>query len=107
MKKTLFLRLLIHSFKFADVLLSSSIIPILHVYLGKFRTSSTLEKIKSVNAVSSGPCILGFTMYTDPVLELVLFLISCSAAAVVINASIIPSGISLPSFNKIDELVIR
>ena len=57
-----FLRLLIHSFKFADVLRSSSIIPILHVYLGKFKTSSTLEKIKSVNAVSSGPCILGFTI---------------------------------------------
>ena len=61
-KKTLFFKVLMHSFKLDDVLLSSSIIPILQVYFFKPKTSSTLEKIKSVNAVSSGPCIFGLTI---------------------------------------------
>ena len=61
-KNTLFFSVLMHSFKLDDVLLSSSIIPILQVYCSKPKTSSTFEKIKSVNSVSSGPCILGLTI---------------------------------------------
>ena len=61
-KKTLFLNTLMHSFKLTEVLLSSSIIPQLQVYFFNPNNSSTLEKIKSVNAASSGPCIFGFTM---------------------------------------------
>ena len=106
-KKTLLLSVLIHSFKLTEVLLSSSIIPHLIVFFLSFNTSSTFEKILSVNAVSSGPCILGLTIYIEPVLELPLFFISCIAAAEVINASIIPSGTSEPSFNIIAEFVIR
>ena len=70
MKKTLLFNVLIHSFKFTDVLLSSSIIPHLIVFFSSFNTSSTLVNILSVKAVSSGPCIFGFTIYIDPVLEL-------------------------------------
>ena len=107
MNTTLFFTDRMHSFKFTVVLLSSSIIPILIVYFFKPRTFSTFSNIKSVKATSSGPCIFGLTIYTDPVREFPLFLKSCIAAAVVINASIIPSGISEPSFNKIDGLVIK
>ena len=107
MKKTLFFSDLIHSFKFADVLLSSSIMPILQVYCFIPKTSSTLLNIRFVKAVSSGPCIFGLTIYIDPFFEFFFFFKSCNAAAVVINASIIPSGTSLPSFNNIEGLVIR
>ena len=47
---------------FADVLLSSSIIPHFIVFFSNFKTSSTFVKIKSANSVSSGPCIFGFTI---------------------------------------------
>ena len=100
----------IHSFKFALVLLSSSIIPILTVFNGNPKIFSTLEKISSVNATSSGPCILGFTMYTEPFKE---FRIpedldkSCIAIIIVHIASIKPSPTSLPELSNTLGLVIK
>ena len=89
------------------VRLSSSIIPTLIEYFSIPRISSTLPNRLFVKATSSGPCILGLTIYTELVLELILFLKSCNAHSVDINASKIPSGISVSSFSIIAELVIR
>ena len=107
MKKTLLFNVLMHSFKLTEVRLSSSIIPHLIVFFSSFRTSSTRLNILSVKAVSSGPCILGLTIYIEPFLEFPFLLRSCNAAAEVMNASIIPSGTSDPSSKIIDGLVIR
>ena len=48
-----------------------------------------------------------FNNIKEPVLEFFLFLKSCNAQRVDINASIIPSGISDPSFKIIAGLVIK
>ena len=45
----------------------------------------------------------GFTIYTEPVLEFFLFLKSCKEHKVDTNASILPSGISDPSFKIIED----
>ena len=98
---------LIHSFKLTVVLLSSSIIP---TFIENFlipKASSTFSNKVFVNSTSSGPCIFGFTIYTDLVLEFFLFLKSCKAHKVDTNASIIPSGISDLSLKIIDGFVIR
>ena len=87
---------LIHSFKFIVVLLSSSIIPIFIVLFGNPSIFSTAANNSIVKATSSGPCIFGFTIYTEPVLELFFpFLRSNMDIMVVITVSIIPSGTSL------------
>ena len=49
-------------FKFTEVLLYSSIIPMRIWFFFKFKTFSTFLKINSVNLHSSGPCILGLTI---------------------------------------------
>ena len=98
---------LIHSFRFTVVLRSSSIIPILTVFFFNFKTFSTLSKSLLVNETSSGPCIFGFTIYTEPVLEFFLFFKSCFAHSTVIKPSKIPSGISEPSLNSMELLFIR
>ena len=75
-------------------------------YDEEFPTFTTSNK-ELVKATSSGPCIFGLTIYTEPVLEFFLFLKSCKAHKEEKKASIIPSGISYPSFKIIDGLVIK
>ena len=78
------------------------------MYCGRPRAFSTSVKISSVKETSSGPCIFGLTMYTDPVTELPDFRSrSCIAIATVNIASMKPSPISLPSESKIAGFVIR
>ena len=62
MNTVLSLAALMHSFRLTVVRLSSSIIPILRVFLFNSSASSTSEKILQANLTSSGPCILGLTM---------------------------------------------
>ena len=79
-----------YSFRFTEVLLSSSIIPHLIVFGLIFKTFSTLLKSSLVKLHSSGPCILGLTIYIEPVLEFFFNLRSCIEHIEVINSSIIP-----------------
>lgn len=51
----------IQAFKFTEVLLSSSITPILMVLGGSYKAFSTIENNLLANSTSIGPCILGFT----------------------------------------------
>mmetsp|Transcript_8825 Transcript_8825/g.29146 ORF Transcript_8825/g.29146 Transcript_8825/m.29146 type:complete len:238 (-) Transcript_8825:860-1573(-) len=81
--------------RFRVVRRSSSITPILIVLRGMPSTSSTLPNISTTKSPSSGPCIFGLTMYSEPAFELTSRdrpLRSCSAAAAVSIASTIPSG---------------
>ena len=96
-----------HSFRFNDVRLSSSIIPHLIVYFSNLKTFSTFSKIKLVKEHSSGPCCFGLTIIIDPVLEFFFSLRSCIEHNDVTNASSIPSGISDPSLSRIHGLVIK
>jgi hypothetical protein len=67
-------------------------------------------KISTAKATSSGPCIFGLTTYIEPVAELArrpLEPMSCRAISPVMNASMKPSGISLPSPSRMAGLVIR
>ena len=109
-KITLCLAISIHSFKFTVVLLSSSIIPSFTVFSGKLKILSTSENKSQVNFTSSGPCILGFTIYILFVFEFLytpLPIMSCMAIHTVKKASIIPSGTSLPFRSLIAGLVIK
>ena len=107
---TLSLAILIHSLRFIVVRLSSSMIPIFTVRGCKPSAISTAAKRSQVNLTSSGPCILGLTIYILLVLLFTVFPVlkmSCFAIAIVNIASIIPSKTSLPSLSKIAGLVIR
>ena len=100
----------IHSFRLTVVRRSSSMMPIFIVKRGKPSASSIRPNNTSANATSSGPCILGLTMFTEPAVEFwngALPFRSCIAIRVVIMPSMIPSGTSAPSASKIAGLVIR
>ena len=100
----------IHSLRLTVVRRSSSIIPTFMVLRGKLSASSTRPNSSVVNATSSGPCIFGLTMLIEPVVEFLTLLLplrSWMAIMAVTMPSIIPSGISEPSSNKIAGLVIR
>ena len=53
----------IHCFRLIVVLLSSSMIPIFNVFFSKPNASSIRPNNSTVAATSSGPCILGLTIY--------------------------------------------
>ena len=100
----------IHSLRFTVVRRSSSMMPILRVFGAMPRAASTRPKSSTANAVSSGPCILGFTTYTDLVREfrwLLLPFRSCREIKLAIMASMMPSKISSPAWSRIAGLVIR
>ena len=102
----------IHALRLTLVRRSSSMMPSLTVFAGKPRMASTRPKSSLAKATSAGPCILGFTMYTEPVRELPkacsLFRFkSCSAIVTVTTASKMPSKISLPLPSIIAGLVMR
>ncbi len=99
MKITRSLASRMHSFRLTVVRRSSSMMPIFRVFSGRPRASSTRSNSSTAKATSSGPCIFGFTMYTEPVRLLrgpSVFFRSCMAASTVIMASMMPSGISSP-----------
>ena len=77
---------------------SSSMMPILSEVGATPNIRSTRANSSTANATSSGPCILGFTIYTDPsrLLRRALGLRSCIAISEVTAASSIPSGMSAP-----------
>ena len=76
---------------------SSSMIPIFSVACGRPRNCSTRVNISQAKAISSGPCILGFTIYTEPSRLLRRAFRSCIAISAVTAASSMPSGISAPA----------
>ncbi|MCY1178065.1 hypothetical protein D9M73_184000 [compost metagenome] len=89
---------------------SSSMMPTFRVLRGRPSMSSIRPNNSLVNAASSGPCIFGLTMYTDPVrlfLRLLLPLRLWIAARLVTRPSRMPSGTSLPSLSRIASMVIR
>ena len=102
---------LMHSFKFSVVLRSSSIMPTLIVLRDSLSASSILANRSQVNCTSSGPCILGFTIFTEPLRlllrPLLLPLRSCIAASTVIMPSSIPSGTWLPFLSNTASMVIK
>ena len=100
----------IHSFKLTEVRRSSSIMPTLIVKRSRPRASSIRPNNSLVNATSSGPCILGFTMLMLLAVEFWYGLLpfkSCIAISEVIMPSMMPSGTSLPFSSMIAGLVIR
>eukprot|EP00438_Fugacium_kawagutii_P018735 Skav212364 [mRNA] locus=scaffold3038:151117:151527:- [translate_table: standard] len=100
MKKTRSDACRMHSRRLAEVRRSSSIMPILIVLRRKPKNSSARPKSREVKAISSGPCCLGFTIYTEPSREFInrpVPLRSCKAAAVVTRQSTNPSGTCFPS----------
>ena len=112
MKATRLAAAAIHAFRFTDVRRSSSIMPSFTVLSGRPSSFSTWVNNSAANATSEGPCILGFTMYTEPLRLLrmpfaPLPFRSCRAMVVVTTASRIPSGISLLSPHKMAGLVIK
>ena len=99
-----------HSLRFSVVRRSSSMMPILTVFLGSPSTRSTCVKMSSVNATSAGPCIFGLTTYTDPARELrgpSALARSCLAASTVTIASSKPSKASRPSRSRRAVVVSR
>mmetsp|Transcript_84310 Transcript_84310/g.272540 ORF Transcript_84310/g.272540 Transcript_84310/m.272540 type:complete len:235 (+) Transcript_84310:377-1081(+) len=89
-----------HSRRFALVRRSSSMMPILMVFLRRPKNSSVRPKIEEVRATSRGPCIFGLTMYTEPTRLFTMLPVlrrSCRAAAVVTRQSTNPSGTIRPS----------
>ncbi len=110
MKTTRSLARRIHSARFTVVRRSSSMMPTLRVLRGNSKRSSICENSSTARLTSSGPCILGFTIYMEPVREFFsspVPLRSCSAQKVVNRPSRKPSGISLPAASTIAGLVMR
>ena len=69
-------------------------IPIFKVFAGKPSACSERSNNSTAKATSSGPCILGFTMYIEPLREFLFSfspLMSAKDNSGVINASMIPS----------------
>ena len=100
----------IHSLRLILVRLSSSIIPIFIVFGSIWRNFSTSLKTSLASLTSSGPCILGLTIYTEPVVEFLSpdwRFISCWAIKAVQTASIKPSPISSPFSSRIQGVVIK
>mmetsp|Transcript_20697 Transcript_20697/g.52748 ORF Transcript_20697/g.52748 Transcript_20697/m.52748 type:complete len:378 (+) Transcript_20697:701-1834(+) len=89
--------------RLSDVRRSSSMIPIFRVCCGNSSTVSTASKRSTASCTSSGPCIFGLTMYTEPSALLHASprprrtLTSCRAHAAVTIASIRCSGTGVPS----------
>mmetsp|Transcript_10634 Transcript_10634/g.30111 ORF Transcript_10634/g.30111 Transcript_10634/m.30111 type:complete len:239 (-) Transcript_10634:972-1688(-) len=97
MKKILSFTARMHSFRFALVRRSSSIIPTLMHLWGRPASSSHLPNVRFTKSTSAGPCIFGFTMYMLPVLLLPWWpRISWSAATDVNARSSRPSGTGFP-----------
>ena len=69
--------------RLSDVRRSSSMMPTLMVSGGSPSSFSTRSKSSTVKATSSGPCILGFTTYIEPVREFA----SCDSPAEVRHAA--------------------
>ncbi|MCY1179205.1 hypothetical protein D9M73_195900 [compost metagenome] len=101
---------LIQALRLTVVRRSSSMMPTFSVLRFMPSTSSMRPNSSLVNAASSGPCIFGLTMYTEPVrlfLRLVLPLRLWIAARLVTRPSRMPSGTSLPSLSRMASMVIR
>ena len=95
--------------KFTEVRRSSSIMPILRVFSGSLASVSIAANKLLAKRTSSGPCIFGFTIYTEPERLLVfsLRLRSNGAISAVITPSSMPSGISLPCLSSTAGVVIK
>ena len=97
-----------HALRFTEVRRSSSMMPTLIVSSGRPSSASTRRNRSTVKATSSGPCILGFTTYIDPVREFwVPERRSCMAPSAVTIASRMPSGTSSPLRSSTASVVIR
>ena len=100
----------IHSLRLTLVRRSSSIIPIFMLFGCIWRNFSISVKTSFANFTSSGPCIFGLTIYTEPAVEFLMpdwRLISCCAIKTVHTASINPSPISSPCSSRILGVVIK
>ena len=113
-----------HSLRFTLVRRSSSMMPILSVFSRIPSVRSTRANSSAAKATSSGPCILGLTMYIEPAREFMRrppppapsppvsplsppLPMSCMAHSAVTWASRMPSGTSRPPASSTAGVVIR